>query len=226
MKVTLLHATPAWIAIAAIRQCYDSTDKSDSTICVETNGVGEGCSIGQAHMANYGVQILDIGEKDASLIKKVIKSGHTSTLEHVSVTLKIEGISRAVLQEIQRHRMSVQSTRYTLKKFLSGDVDLEDMLVETGNESIDAINQMQLNAVKNLAKTDNIPNDILKYGIPEAFKTSLILTINMRSLRNMLELRLAKTALWEFRQLAQAIYDALPKEHRIFVDDIVDDSDA
>jgi len=48
-----------------------------------------------------------------------IKNKHSSTLEHINYTFDIDGISRACLQELARHRMaslSVKSTRYTLKE--------------------------------------------------------------------------------------------------------------
>ena len=65
-------------------------------------------------------------------------------------------------------------------------------------------------------------NDELKYLLPEAFKTELVLTINARSLRNLLELRLSSKALKEFRELARALYSQLPEPHRVLFDDIVE----
>ena len=220
MNVKLIHATPAWVAIVAIRQCYDSMDKSDSEIYHANGWRGKNTS-----NDDYNYPTFEIGEKDSALIKKIIQSGHTSTLEHVSVTFRIDGISRAVLQELARHRhasLSVQSSRYTLKKLLNKSVPIDDMFVHTGEYAVDNASKRALMAICEMIEEDNIPNDKLKYAMPESFKTSLILTINMRSLRNLLELRMAKTALWEFRELAQAIYEALPEDHRIFVEDIVE----
>lgn len=57
-----------------------------------------------------------------ALLLKLIRLGHESVLEHINFTFRIEDISRAVLQELARHRhisMSVQSTRNTMKKILS-----------------------------------------------------------------------------------------------------------
>lgn len=91
MKVTLLHNTPLDVCAQAIRTCWQSFDKSD-------NG----------------------GEKDKALIDRVgNKYKHASTLENIVYTFYVQGISRAVLQELARHRMaslSVKSTRYTLKE--------------------------------------------------------------------------------------------------------------
>ncbi len=59
-------------------------------------------------------------DKDKELINRVgNKFKHSSTLEHLNYTFYIQGISRACLQEVARHRHtspSVKSTRYTLKE--------------------------------------------------------------------------------------------------------------
>ena len=67
-----------------------------------------------------------------------------------------------------------------------------------------------------------IPNDTLKMMLPESFKTSLVLTINARSLRNLLNLRLDKRAHWEIRSLAHEIVKQLPKQHHILFNDITE----
>ena len=54
-------------------------------------------------------------EKMADLIRRCIRSGHTSVLEHVSFTFAISGVSRALSHQLVRHRMasySQQSQRY------------------------------------------------------------------------------------------------------------------
>ena len=54
-------------------------------------------------------------EKTASFIDMLVSIGHTSTIEHVSFTFGIEGISRACSHQLVRHRIasySQQSQRY------------------------------------------------------------------------------------------------------------------
>jgi thymidylate synthase (FAD) len=142
-------------------------------------------------------------ERDKKLLERIIESGHESVIEHVVYTFKIEGISRACLQQLVRHRIasySVESTRYTLKKLLKKP--LKDLYVKTNNSFIDQFIEEKLNYIRSL---ENIPNDTLKYLLPEAYKTSLVFTINARSLRNFLKLRLSKEAHWEIRDLAEKI---------------------
>ena len=57
----------------------------------------------------------------SDVLKRRINENHGSVLEHINLTYSIEGLSRACLQELSRHRLislSVESTRYTLKKKL------------------------------------------------------------------------------------------------------------
>lgn len=196
MKVELLHFTPIMIAVQAIRTCYNSCDKSD-----------------------------ELGEKDIKLIKSIIANNHTSTIEHISYNFKISGISRACLQELARHRiasLSVKSTRYCLRELKNVNTDeLKNYLVRI-SDSIDEYNRFRLATIQALINEQNLSNDELKYLLPEAFKTELMLTINARSLRNLLELRLSSKALKEFRELAKALYRELPEPHRVLFDDIIE----
>ena len=81
--------------------------------------------------------------------------------------------------------------------------------------SNERVKDQSIKALENLrlAVKDGIANDIAKYIIPECYKTELVWSINARSLQNFLELRTAKVALKEIRELAYSVYKALPQEH-------------
>ena len=92
-------------------------------------------------------------------------------------------------------------------------------LVLTGVDEVDYASIVGLEFLrKNL--NNKIENDISKYAIPENFKTSLVMTINARSLQNFLELRSSKHALWEIQNLAKDMYDAIPEEHKFLYESI------
>ena len=193
MKVQLLNYTPLQVCANAIRTCWQSFDKSDSTndIC---------------------------GEADKALIDRVGNQfKHASTLEHLNYNFYISGISRACLQELARHRMaslSVKSTRYTLKELKEDEViDYEKFLVFTGIEQVDNASKSALDNLRSILQSGT-GNDMAKYCLPESYKTELTWSINARSLQNFLHLRSSKAALWEIRELAKNIYNALPKEHK------------
>lgn len=54
-------------------------------------------------------------EQAAKLVRKLVEMGHFSTLEHVTFTFAIEGVSRVLTHQLVRHRIasySQQSQRY------------------------------------------------------------------------------------------------------------------
>ena len=189
MKIKLMQHSSLEVCAHAIRTCWQSFDNSD-----------EG------------------GEKDKDLINRVgNKFKHSSTLEHLTYTFYISGVSRALLQELARHRMaspSVKSTRYTLKELKEcGDIDYEKFLVFTGVESVDKASCQALDNLQQILIA-GVSNDKAKFCLPESYKTELTWTINARSLQNFIALRSTKAALWEIRDLANALYETLPEDHR------------
>lgn len=67
-------------------------------------------------------------ETARKMIKALIKSGHTATIEHASVTFLVHGISRAVSHEIVRHRIASycqRSQRYVNEKTPSYEIPEE-----------------------------------------------------------------------------------------------------
>jgi thymidylate synthase ThyX len=54
-------------------------------------------------------------------------------------------------------------------------------------------------------------NDLMKYMLPESFRTSLVWTINIRSLNNFLKLRSDKGSHFEIRKLAGLVYEEAVK---------------
>ena len=201
MNIELMHHTPIDVCAHAIRTCWQSFDKSDG------------------------------GEKDRALIDRVAnKFKHASTLEHLVYTFYIQGVSRALLQELARHRiasLSVKSTRYTLKELKNsepiseGDYEgASKFVVLTGNEMVDSASISALNNLQTILKS-GVSNDIAKYCLPESYKTELTWTVNARSLQNFIKLRSSKDALWEIRDLAYELYDTLPEEHRYLYEESI-----
>lgn len=189
MNVELKHYTPLELCSYAIRTCWNSHDKSSK-------------------------------EADKELIYRVgNKLKHASTLEHIVYHFHIKGISRACLQELARHRMaslSVKSTRYTLKELKKIELNnytLGKFVVLTNSKDIDNANLETLKKIQELLKS-GLAIDMLKYMLPESYKTELSYTINARSLQNFLALRSSKRALCEIRMLALNLYENLPKSHK------------
>ena len=251
IKVTLLHHTPLHISADGARTCWSSQDKSDTALVLVCDSCGNKSIDSEDGITNFEMGIGDdnqhechncksmknhwkkqIGPKDLALIDRVGNQfHHASILEHISFNFFIDGISRACLQEISRHRiasLSVKSSRYTLKELKDGytfDIEEYDNLsmaeaskyifltgdMYTDMCSYDALCKLQIGIKA------SISNDKIKYCMPEAYRTQLTWTINMRSLQNFLSLRTDRTALPEIQHLAHLIYEALPADAQSLV---------
>lgn len=168
-----------------------------------------------------------------------------STCEHIVFSFNIEGISRMVLQELSRHRiasLSVKSTRYTLKELKNEKPfwDFEDETPVLGaiSRSSKYINYSkgkgsnyadinpQLKQLEILRQELNNKKSIdeVKYYLPECYKTNLVWTINARSLKNFLDLRLSKSAHYEIQELAWQILKIVENsEYKILFQQVIDD---
>lgn len=176
-----------------------------------------------------------------SFLCKIIEKGHDSILEHINLTFRIDGVSRALLQELARHHhisMSVQSTRSTIKKILTSPDKVQRLLGELSEilllasdvlpETVKKTERNLYNARRlyaalehstgvfhELAQMDGgadaLVPDYIKYLIPECMPTSLIMTANVRALRNIFFLRSQPAALLEFRRLVAHLYKAIPE---------------
>jgi thymidylate synthase (FAD) len=226
MNVSLMQHGSLEVTAHAIRTCWQSFEKSD-------------CG----------------GEKDKELINRVgNKFKHASTLEHLTYTFYLAGISRALLQELARHRMasySVKSTRYTLKelkdektftdgmsalelyeKYKNPDEVYSDAHMKRGEKYLVWTGELftdfsSLCALENLRLVlqSGVANDKAKFCLPESYKTELTWTINARSLQNFLSLRSSKSALWEIRDLANMVYETLPEDHRYLFEESINGDD-
>ena len=165
------------------------------------------------------------------ILARIIKLGHESILEHITLTYGIKGLSRACLQELARHRhisLSVESTRHTLNEIFdtwktSDDVpDLPQNVREIdGYDIYGNLRIFYLSELRALSVKKNIPNDELKYYLPEFWPTNLVLTSNIRELRHILKLRTNPAALNEFRVLAYSLFKAVPESFRYLLEDCV-----
>jgi thymidylate synthase (FAD) len=148
------------------------------------------------------------------LISGVIESGHGSTIEHIVFTFAITGVSRTLSHQLVRHRAGVafdqQSQRYVKFKgaatmlpgtIAEGDADLRERFEEQVQGSLELYGEM-LQA--------GIPGEDARFVFPNATRTNLVMTANLRALIHMSGLRLCTMAQWEIRRLFQLI------RHEIF----------
>ena len=156
-------------------------------------------------------------EKQQSLVRKVMESGHGSTIEHVNFTFAISGVTRTLSHQLVRHRAGTafdqQSQRYVSFKKRDNytvpdsiaDGDLPDDLAGRFQRAIDD----NLELYGQLLQAE-VPAEDARFIFPNAMQTNLIMTVNLRQLIHMSGLRLCTMAQWEIRQLFKQI------RHEIF----------
>ncbi len=153
-------------------------------------------------------------EEDRELIRRLIRWGHDSVLEHASATFIIESISRACLAQLTRHRLAsftVESQRYVNMQ----DADFiippsiknhED--TEAAVKWIKDLDDLVEKYIKMVGYYD-IPFEDARYFLPECTATRLIMTANFREWRHIIKLRTSKGAQWEISDLMNEILDIL-----------------
>ena len=151
------------------------------------------------------------------LILKLIEMNHTSVIEHISYMFLFRDITRALLQEVSRHRIAsptVKSTRWALKKTdnKTNNYYIPEEFSGSDRDEFIRLNEEIIKFRRDLK--DKYSNDILKYAVMENMYTSIFLTINARSLINMFDLRSSPRALQEFQTLCGKIKEVIPTSHR------------
>ena len=156
-------------------------------------------------------------------LKSIIKRGHTSVLEHGKVTLEII-TSRDVLAEITRHRIasfSVQSQRYVNADSPDGVCFIQpDFYVPVGGDKIDAktwcasreweaqVRSAEASYRELRNEYGSTPEDARKV-LPNSTATKIVMTVNLRELMHIIELRTSPRAYPEMRTMMQRVIEAL-----------------
>lgn len=162
-----------------------------------------------ARLCYYGSDIDQLKEtmtpvKSAELVRKLVKMGHLSTVEHVTFTFGIEGVSRALSHQLVRHRIasySQQSQRYVDGAHFGYVVPPS---VQENEEALHTFETQMASATAAYAvlRDCGIPAEDARFVLPNATDTKIICTFNVRSLYNFFEHRCCNRAQWEIRELA------------------------
>ena len=205
-NVTLIRYTPAPEELVALagKLCY-----SPATLEDLAEGVAE--------------------NDQTKYLKKLTDLGHFSPIEHASFTFGIEGVSRALLAQITRHRIasfSVQSQRYVA---LGGEDQDFDYIVPP---AIEALGEEEAAEFRRQMETmdkwyqewrvklggGKASNEDARFVLPNAAATRIIMTMNARELIHFLGLRCCNRAQWEIREVAwrmlELAYEAAPSLFR------------
>lgn len=204
-KVTLLNYTrdPERTVACAAKLCY-----SPATIDTVKEGLTD--------------------EKVSSFVEMLAEIGHESPIEHASFTFGIEGVSRALLAQITRHRMasfSVQSQRYVAenhfeyvlppeiaqneeaKKIFIAAMEEDQRHYDELTDILKAKHKAEFLASGKDEKTatrlaEKKAIEDARFVLPNACETKMVLTMNARSLLNFFHHRCCNRAQWEIQDVA------------------------
>ena len=166
-------------------------------------------------------------------IANIIKSGHESVIEHVSLTFKII-CDRGITHEIVRHRLasySQESSRYCnysgdkfgneltfIKPCFWREDDAKYLLWK---QTLEVIEQNYLALIKSGAKPQEA-----RSILPNSLKTEIFMTANLREWRHFLKLRTSPHAHPQMRDVALKIYKILKEKLPVLFSDIEVDVNA
>ena len=151
-----------------------------------------------------------------NLVKKVLDSGHQSIAEHVYFTFAIEGVNRALTHQLVRHRIGVvysqQSQRYVNEK--SGfefEVPQSIQKIDELHNEFYALMQHIQNFYNKAIEYDIKPEDA-RSVLPNAALSNITLSINLRELIHVCNLRLCTRAQLEIRNLFKEIVKCVKEQ--------------
>jgi thymidylate synthase (FAD) len=158
---------------------------------------------------------------NSDYLRNIIRQGHFSVLEHASVTFYVEGVSRALLLELERHRFlsfSVESQRYVDTEKSHPEPVLPPAILTDSSAAglvrdayAFALNDYGM-LVRHLTEkgySRKESREAARAVLPNATPVDFVVTGNLRAWRDVLGKRWHEAADREIREFAGLILDHL-----------------
>lgn len=157
-----------------------------------------------------------------AFIRRIIKRGHESVLEHVSISVRIV-CDRGVSHELVRHRLasySQESTRYVR---YDGDMEFVepwwwDEKPESRVPYVLAFSCAEETYKKALQNGDS--PQAARAVLPNSLKTEIVVSANLREWRHIFKLRCDKAAHPDMRRIMCAMLADFKETYTVFFEDI------
>lgn len=169
-------------------------------------------------------------EKTETLLEHLMRSGHFGPFEHPQATFAVEGVSRACMAQLTRHRhasFDVMSMRYvdlSDEKAIEDRFTYPDTFEDEEVVSREGVEQIEISATERRALADDVYHtcmeayrDLVAAGVPKedarmllpiGTKVNLTFSMNARSLMHLLDMRLKADSQWEIRELSRRTLEA------------------
>ena len=170
----------------------------------------------------------DLHQSEAFL-EKLIKKGHESVIEHVSLTVLCH-VDRGTTHELVRHRLasySQESTRYC--NYANKDLEFLSPAYMIRRQDPNREKEITLKYLEMLRQAEENYKELIANGeppenarqvLPNALMTRIIMTTNLRDWRHLLRLRTGPAAHPNIRTLANIILKTFQAKFPVFFKDI------
>jgi thymidylate synthase (FAD) len=213
-----------------LNQSFSILTKFDKNILKTIESIGRIC---------YKSENKITEDSDIAFAKKIIKNGHESVIEHISVTVKFI-CDRGISHELVRHRLSSfsqESTRYV--DYLKGGLafiiplwinikpgkygSMEDVYESNGSHIGEDVHEWLSHlfevesSYESLREQKWSPQEARSI-LPNCLKTELFMTANLREWRHVIKMRTAKGAHPQVVELITSLHNELKSKIPILFD--------
>lgn len=164
--------------------------------------------------------------------RNILESGHGSVLEHASFTFALRNVSRVATHEIVRHRAGAAYSQESLRYVRLVDIGFRvppvlEPLRRQCIELVERLEEFQVDAAAALKMDENgmpfaIKKEItsaLRRLAPIGLSTDIIMTMNVRTLRHVIEMRTAPAAEEELRLIFGLVAETMRREAPLLFQD-------
>lgn len=201
---------------------------ADAYILDWSPGMGEGIMRKIEHYGRVAYKSEDkiTGDSAERFVKMLIKLGHESVLEHVSISCKFI-VDRGVSHELVRHRIASftqESTRYCNyqgEKF-GGEITVIQPTDLNYDQLIGPWKEAMLHAEDAYMKLINagVSPQLARSVLPNSLKTEVVMTANLREWRHFFKLRCSPKAHPQMREVACMLLKEFKEKLPVIFEDI------
>ncbi|ASJ11333.1 FAD-dependent thymidylate synthase [Thermococcus sp. P6] len=154
-------------------------------------------------------------------LPRVLGYGHESILEHAVLTFSIEGCSRVCSHQLVRHRLA-SYTQQSQRYIKLNPMDVEETFVIPGAvkdhpELYEKWKRLMREAMELYEEScgKGVHQEDARFILPQAVRTKIVVTMNLRELKHFLGLRACERAQWEIREVAWKMLEEIAKNEEL-----------
>jgi thymidylate synthase (FAD) len=174
------------------------------------------------------IRKVDDAEIKKYVEKIVIDYGHESVAEHVNASFLFSDVSRALTHQLVRHRLCAFTQKsqryvdeYNFDYVIPPSIETRDTILAKDQKIYKEYLEV-MEKTRKLYKTfyeAGIPKEDVRFILPNATTTEIVVTANLRQWRHMIKMRCSHHAQWEIRECFYSVlYDLYDYAPSVFKD--------